>query len=175
MARTVPETATKASTDYLSGALWNAGSKALGDFLLNVPAFRSIQSTAQSLASGSWTAMALNSTGIDSEGGHSDTVNNSRYTCQVAGWYWVEGYFATNGGAQTRFECLITKNAAGVAGSAQFISKFNDLESLSGGAAVQLAVGDYVEVWGRQNSGTTLNTFPGTDLCPSMNVFWIHA
>ena len=174
--RTVPQTATKSATQLITGALWNAGPKALGDFVLGPPMFRGHQAATQTLASGAWTAMSLGATDVDTDTGHSNSVNNSRYTTQVQGWYWVEGYVAFQSGQPaSRFESAIAKNGVIVPGSSQFLLRQNDLQALSAGCVVQLNVTDYVEVWGRQNSGGNLLTQAGTDLLPSMNAFWIHS
>jgi hypothetical protein len=174
--RVVPRTAQKSTNDLITGALWNAGPKALGDFMLNPPIFRGHQTVSVSTVSGSWDTANLDATDVDSDGGHSNTVNNSRYTAQVAGWYYAEGYFAWgSGGAASRFECAIAKNGTIVGASAQFLLYNNDIQSLMSGTLVQLAVGDYVEVWGRQNTGGNLSTFLGSDLLTCMNVFWVHS
>lgn len=175
--RVVPRTAQKATNDLITGALWNAGPKALGDFMLNPPIFRGHQTVSVSTVSGSWDSGNLDATDVDTDGGHSNTVNNTRYTAQVAGWYYVEGYFAwvASGGGQARFECAIAKNGSIVGASAQFLLYTSDLQSLMSGTLVQLAVGDYVEVWGRQNTGGNLSTDLGTDLLTCMNVFWVHS
>jgi len=175
-ARTVPRSAQKSSGQLITGALWNAGEWALGNFLLNVPMFRGRQSAAQTTADNVWLAMSLDVTDVDTDSGHSNSVNNSRYTCQVPGWYYVEGYFAlASGGNLSQFECAIAKNGSIVVGSPQFLLHQVDLQSLMAGSLVQLAVGDYVETWGRQHTGGNLNTFAGTDLCPCMNLFWVHS
>lgn len=174
--RVVPRTAQKSTNDLITGGLWNAGPKALGDFMLNPPIFRGRQGTAQALVSGTWAALQLDTTDVDSDSGHSNTVNNSRYTCQVAGWYYVEGYFATgSGGVAARFESAVAKNGSIVAGSSQFLIRQNDLQALMAGTLVQLAVSDYVEVWGRHNSGAGVGTFVGADLDCCMNLFWVHS
>lgn len=174
--RYIPQTATKSAGQLITGALWNAGVGALVTFLTNVPSFQAYQTGGQSLTSGAWTAMLFQGTANDSDGGHSNVVNPSRYTCQVAGWYFVEGYFATgSGGSPGRFECAVAKNGTIVSGSAQFLLRQSDLQALMSGTLVQLAVGDYLEIWGRQNSGATINTFAGSDLLACINGFWVHS
>lgn len=176
MSRTFPKTASKASGQLVTGALWNAGPLALSQFMFTPPLFRGHQSANQSVPSGTWVAMNLDVSDGDSDSGHSITVNNSRYTCQVAGWYYVQGYFSTLTGSNIgRYESAIAKNGTIVPGSSEFsLALTNDLFSILAGTLVQLAVGDYVETWGRQNTGGTLTTYAGSDLDPCMNVFWIH-
>lgn len=173
-ARSIPVAATKAPAQLITGALWNAGPKALGDYLLNPPIFRGRQSTTQGVTTASYTAMALDVTDVDSDTGHSNVTNNTRYTCQIPGWYWAEGYVAlSNSGASSRFLAAIAKNGTWVTGSEQFLLRQTDLQACNAMAIVQLAVGDYVEVWGYQSSGSTVSTFDGSDLTPCLNVFWI--
>jgi hypothetical protein len=173
--RYAPQTAQKSAGQLITGALWNAGVGALINFMANVPSFRAYQTSVQAMASGSWTAMLFQGTSNDSDGGHSNVVNPSRYTCQVAGWYFVEGYVAINtGGSGARFDSAVAKNGTIVPASCQFLLRANDLQSLMCGTMVQLAVGDYVEIWGRQTSGVAINTFVGSDLLPVINGFWIH-
>lgn len=174
-ARSIPLTATKSSGQLITGALWNAGPYYLGSFLLNVPIFRAQQANFQNVTTSVWTSMALDSTDVDTDGGHSNVTNNSRYTCQVPGWYWVEGYFSVGIFAQSRFAAAIYKNGSPIAGSMQTTVKINDLQSIAASAIVQLAAGDYVETLGWHNVGSTITTFAGADLRPCMNAFWIHA
>lgn len=174
--RTIPRTAQKAATQLITGALWNAGPYAMGNFMLNVPVFRGVQNASQAVASNVWTPMFLQSETIDTDNGHSNVTNNPRYTCQVPGWYYIEGYIALNSGQPaSRVESAIAKNSTIVPGSCQFLLRQNDLQSLMTATFVQLAVNDFVEVWGRQQSAGSLNTFAGTDLCPCMNLFWVHS
>lgn len=176
MARTLPATATKASGQLITGALWNAGPYALSKFLLAPPVFRARQQTAVAFPSGSWVSAQFDTIDMDSDSGWSN-ANLSNYYAQVPGWYWVEGYMAwgNGGGATGRFEAVITKNGTDVPGSAQFSLMYADLMSIGAGTLVQLAVGDYVQILGRQNTGNTVNTFGGSDLCPCLNVFWVHS
>lgn len=173
--RYAPQTAQKSSGQLITGSLWNAGVGALVSFLANVPSFQAFQNSSQSMTSGSWTAMAFQGTSNDSDGGHSNVTNNSRYTCQVAGWYFIEGYVAIGtGGSGARIDTAVAKNGTIVPASCQFLLRANDLQAAMCGTLVQLAVSDYVEIWGRQTSGATLNTFVGTDLLPVINGFWVH-
>lgn len=172
--RIVPPTAQKTAGDLITSALWNVGVVEFSNFITSVPTVRVRQGASQTLTSGSWAALGMNISDIDTDSGHSNSVNNSRYTCQVAGWYYAEGYLATTAGASSRFEASIAKNGTIVGGSATFLIKTNDLQSIVCGTLVQLAVGDYIEVWGRQNSGANVSTFDGSDLAPCMNAFWVH-
>jgi hypothetical protein len=157
--------------------LWNAGPYALSQFALSPPYFRGRQVSGASTPSGSWVGVQFDTVDYDSDNGFNSGVSLLRYTAQVPGWYWVEGYFAWNAGgaANARYEVAASKNGTIIPGSAQFSLMYTDLMSLWGGTMVQLNVGDYVGFQGRQNTGSTVSTFGGSDLCPCMNVFWVHA
>jgi NADPH:quinone reductase-like Zn-dependent oxidoreductase len=169
--------ATKADAQLITGALWNAGPRATSAFLMAPPICRVRQGGVLTTTSGVWSALTFNTTDVDSEGGHNNVTNNTRYTCQVPGWYMVEGYFAVNngGGGVGRFACSLAKNGTQIQGAMQTTLVIADLQALLAGTVVSLAVGDYVETWGYQNTGSLVNTFVGTDLCSCMNVFWIHS
>jgi hypothetical protein len=172
----IPRTAQKATGDLITSSLWNAGAPAIATFALNVPIFRGRQTVTASPIQGSWVVVTLNVTDIDTEGGHSNTVNNDRYTCQVPGWYWVEGYTAyTTGGTPnpSRFEVAVAKNNTIIPGSATFTAYQDDLQSIVAATLVQLAVGDFVGLQTRQNTSFSLSWFDGSDLANCMNLFWV--
>ncbi len=175
MARTIPSLALQNPGGAVNGALWNSGPKAVTDFYTGPPLFRARQTSVMSTNSGSWYAMLLNFVDIDTDSGH--IANDSRYTSQVAGWYWCEGYVTWNiTGGQSRSDVAIWKNSSLVLGAQQSVLKpSGDLLAVSASAIIYLAVGDYVEIQGLQNTGGTINTAAGTDLAPSLNVLWIHS
>jgi hypothetical protein len=170
----IPRTFTVGETE--TGAYFNALRDAV-NFLLNPPDFKGRQATLQTTVTATWTPMNLDLTVIDTYGGHSNVTNNTRYTAQVPGTYLVWGDPAwTNAGAACRFESAIAKNGTIDIGSPQFLVKpTTDFGALLAVAQIPMVVGDYVEIWGRQNSGANLNTAPNVDLCPTFNALWIHA
>jgi hypothetical protein len=179
MSRTVPALTLQNPGNLVTAALWNAGPKAIGDFYLAPPLFRCRQSTSQSTTSGSYFAMHLDATAeVDTEGGHSSVTNNSRYTAQVAGWYWVSGFvaWANTTGAQADMFCAIALNGSIVLGTGQVYQRQpNDFDSLCASGLIHMNVGDYVEVWGRQDSGSTISTWAtNVDLNPVLTAMWVH-
>lgn len=182
MARTVPVVALQNPNTLITSALWNSGPKAMGDFYVSPPMFRGRQANAQTLATGAWTAMVLDATpDIDTESGHSTTVNNTRYTCQVPGWYWVEGFadFVSITGATSRIDAALALNGTIVLGAQQSLlsAPSTTATAISASGLIQLNVLDYVEILGRQNSGASVNTYvsPSNDVCPTLNLFWVHS
>lgn len=149
------------------------------NFLTNIPIFQGIQTTAQaSIATSAWTSMNLDAEPIDSYGGHSTSVNTSRYVCQLAGWYEVCGSvtWAANG-TGTR-GARIAVNGTVVQGSAAMIApaaSTTDTGVSTQPRAVFLNVNDYVEVQGWQSSGATLATKVDADLTSTLYVCFKHA
>lgn len=182
MTRTVPSPAFEASGNTVASALWNSGPKAMGDFYLSPPMFRGHQSVAQAVATNTYVAMKIDVTDIDTDNGHSNVTNNTRYTCQVAGWYYVEGFVAlTNtAGAQDVLRTFMSLNASGglpnqvFSLDQQLVKPANDYAAVYGSGMLKMAVGDYLEIYGIHGAGTTINTAPNVDLCPAMNVVWMH-
>ncbi|MFH8380631.1 hypothetical protein ACH4E7_06775 [Kitasatospora sp. NPDC018058] len=172
----VPVPASVVPGGYETGALWNANVYNGLTFLLNAPLFQGYQSAAQSIPNGSVTAIGIDTTTIDTYAGHSNTVNNSRYTVQAgaAGWYQVTaalGFVANANGARA---LEIHKNGTviklGYAGTDD--SRVDIAAALQATAIIQLAAGDYVEGFAYQTSGGALATNPSAT---GMTVIWKHA
>lgn len=186
MPRTVPAPVFETAGSVIQSSLWNAGPKAMGDFYLSPPMFRGHQSASQSVPSNTYVAMSLDVTDVDTENGHSNVTNNTRYTCQVPGWYLVEGFTAltANTAAQSIMQVQVALNTPlplsgggpnTVPGLEQWIVKpANNFTSASGSGMVGLSTGDFLEVWVWHDSGSTINTAPNTDLCPTLNMVWLH-
>lgn len=179
MPRTVPVAALQNPGNIVTSALWNSGPKAMGDFYLTPPIFRCRQLNSQTFSNQIWAAIALDATAdVDSEGGHSSVTNNTRYTAQVAGWYLCLGFCAFQAAnAQADIYCALAKNGSLIVGTGQALQKGNtDFGAISAEGLVYLHVGDYVEVWGRQDTGANLNTWANSiDLNPVLNMIWMHS
>jgi hypothetical protein len=175
MVLAVPAPPVRAAGSRLTGAIYGSDVTDSVTFLANVPIFVAYQSGAQSIANNTLAALSLDATVIDSYGGHSNTVNNSRYTPTVAGYYLVIGsYGQAANGAGNRF-VLIYKNGTrvnlGQAGGAA--AGAANTGSIQSAALVQCnGSTDYIEVWAFQSSGGALNTDP---TMTGMQVTWQHA
>jgi hypothetical protein len=162
---------------FVTGALWNAGPSASNSFLTSVPLAVASQATIQSLANGTPAAITLDATQLDTDGGHSNVTNNSRYVCQVAGWYFVKAgtVFAAPNNTGNR-GLQIYKNGTAYTYSWSIgpaPGTFND-PGVETSALVQLAVGDYIEVWAVQNSGGSLSTAVVSTIASSLQCMWMH-
>ena len=175
---TVPVLRTYTVGEYETGAFFNSNIRDSGNFLLNVPICNAVQATPQALGTtGVWFSLNLDSTVVDSYGGHSNSTNNSRYTAQAAGWCLVSAAacFATN---STGFRGVrVAHNGTPVVGSATDVGANSSNITTIGSPTVivYLAVGDYVEGQGLQSSGGSLNTSVNTDANCGLTVVWLHA
>lgn len=170
----VPVLASELANNSFTAALARAGIYNTGTYLLNPPLFVGTQSSTQSVTSGSWTTLSLNSSQVDSYTGHSNSTNNTRYTAQVPGVYALCGVAAWASNSTGVRGTRIHLNGAVIQGSAQMT-----LPSTTSGTAVstpvrtvRLAVGDYIEVAGWQSSGGSLSTIVASDVACALWVCW---
>lgn len=185
MPRTVPSIATEAPGNYITSALWTAQVGSIMQWLVGsgtngLPMFYGYQATAQSMPNNVWTAVTMDTEVIDTDGGHSTTTNTSRYTSQVAGYYLVTGCTAFASNSTDYRGAAIYKNGVQVVGGA-------NVQIANAGARtavvvqspiiIQLAVGDYIEMYGNQVSGAALNTQADVSAGKNCSLLavWIHA
>lgn len=178
MARTVPNFFTVNPGDPITSTYWNDNVVGVNGYLSNRPTFKGVCSTGPTIASSTnWTRIPLDTTLIDTDSGHSNTVNNSRYTCQVQGIYWTTGIVAfSSTGSAGRFDSVIAVNSTIIEGSGTFLTRLAaTAQRQVASALVFLNVGDFVEIWGRQNSGANavLDTGAAGTAEPAFNVMWI--
>jgi hypothetical protein len=171
----VPTWAQEVPGNFVTSALWNANVYNNGTFLTNPPLFAAYQSAAQSIANSTLTAIAMDTSVVDSYGGHSNVTNNSRYTAQVAGWYFVIAQvgFAANASGNRLIE--MHKNGGSTLNLGQGVGLAPTTSNNSANqvcALVQLMVSDYIEAYTYQTSGGALNTIPAQS---GMTVLWLHA
>lgn len=170
----VPTLASEIANNEFTAALARAGIYNTGTFLLNPPLFVGTQTTTQSVSTGAWTVLGLNSTQVDTYTGHSNSTNNSRYTAQVSGLYQVCGVSAFTSNSTGVRGTRLQVNGSVVQGTAQMMIP----ASTSGTAlatpvrTVRLTAGDYVEVAGWQSSGGSLSTIVASDVACALWVVW---
>lgn len=176
MVLAVPTPTTRAAGTRLTGAIWQSDVTDTATYLLNRPLFIGVQSSVQTTTTGGWTTLTFDTETVDTYNGHSTSVNNSRYTAQVAGYYRVTGTasFATNSTGSRG--CRISKNGSIITGSGQLAGAgtLNAVISCAS-TVVFLAVGDYVELSAGQNSGGNLSTNNSAESACTFVVEWSHA
>jgi hypothetical protein len=170
-----PTPYTAATGNFLTAGLWNAQVRDGVGYLMSPPVFRAHQEVAQSLGDNLWVTLNLETEEIDNYGGHSTTTNTSRYTCQVAGTYMVSGIAAFVASATGPRGARLLKNNVAYNGTFVKMNGFGTgSNALSTTALIPLAVGDYVELQGFQNSGGALNSSATSgDVASSLSCLWV--
>ena len=146
-------------------------------FLENVPVCRVYASSTQSIGTSAITAINFQATQIDTYNGHSNSVNNSRYTFQVAGIYLVSGVVSWQANGSGIRASQIQVNASPFPGGqiTQAPIAGSNVEVPSTTLIVPANVGDFVELYATQTSGGSLSTQASGGDASSMTILWVHA
>lgn len=177
MPRTVPVSVIESPGQYITGAWQTAQVKAAIDFFRAVPVFYGYQTTTQIISNNTLTSFTIDTEVFDSDGGHSNTVNPSRYVPQVPGTYLTIGTSGWAGNATGTRHTRVTINGITIKGAG---SGFDVNQAVTtGGLAIGLAAcngsTDYFEVQGLQTSGANLNTASAAEFACSLTVLWVSA
>lgn len=149
-------------------------------YLENPPIATMYQVGAQNVGSGGEVAIALDSTSFDTYNGHSNSVNNTRYTFQVAGMYLVAGLVAWSPNATGVRGASLRLNGTTDVIASQVISPTITIGGINTNVptrtcVIQVNVNDYVELMGTQTSGAGLNTNTGSPNQSGLSICWLHA
>jgi hypothetical protein len=150
-------------------------------WLFNRPAFRGRGTVATLLTSSVWSSVGIDLEDLDNDpsgtGGHSTSVNTSRFTSVYSGWYVGMGGpgFAASATAGRR-GARWAVNGTALRGSAAI---FNTSTTLAVALASRcilafLGVGDYLESQAFFEGGGTLNTGVGDFTESSFDVFFLR-
>jgi hypothetical protein len=185
----VPNPSTWIPGDHITSGRLRTDVSGAVDFHTRRPYYQSLQSYGlnQSIPTSSWTGVTLDTVWADTAGGHSAT-NQSRYICQVAGWYLASGSVAYTASATALSNTYIV---------GMRVNGLNDAAHLFEGAKqpganshtivplvvelIKLNVGDYVELATFQNSGaaaTLADNNAGTPpiyYMPNLTLTWVAA
>lgn len=169
----IPVERTWSVSDVATGAMFNANLRDGINYLLTVPVFYGSQTSTQSITTSTFTAVSFDTNIYDTYSGHSTTVNNSRYTAQVAGIYLCIGQVAFAGNATGVRIAQLYKNGSSTPGQQQMNNSGASNATVAvASALVQMAVGDFVQVFGFQASGGSLATVTNTS---TLQVIWLHS
>lgn len=167
------------SSTVLSSSAENQLSAAIS-FLFNPPRARLRQTVAQSLTSGAFAAITMDAEDFDlfptgGSGGHSTSVNTSRFTAEFPGTYGFAGTVNFASSATGIRAARFGLNGAVIAASAVEANAItgNPIGVAVAFTAVTMVIGDYVELFGFQNSGGALNTSVATADASSMSVYFL--
>lgn len=168
---TVPVPRTWTTGETVTATIMNAttGVKGALDFILSPPRCSVYQTATTSMAtSGSSQLILFDTEAYDTDTMHSTSSNTSRITATTTGLYLVTASLGFAANATGYRVAQLRKNSAGAVGSGTKVA----IEAVpSTGASaptsvafavyVQLTAGDYVEMFGFQNSGGALATVAG--------------
>ena len=126
------------------------------------------QSVSVSLSNNVWTAMTFTNEDYDSDGFHSNSTNTSRMTIPSGkgGKYLVQTSMALNSVSLAGYRGLsIYKNGTAVKGFGN--EPYGTYPVIFMTGVIEVAAGDYVEIYIKQDSGGTFSTdtFTGQQSC----------
>jgi hypothetical protein len=128
-----------------------------------VPSARARKTVSQSISNATYTAVTYaESEDYDTDGIHDLSTNPSRFTAKTPGIYSVIGNVSWASNSTGRRQLVIYKNGSGVGISEQRSATNGAWDGQFITGEVQLAAGDYVEIWAWQDSGGALNITDAT-------------
>ena len=173
---TIPPLTTWSVGELPTSAILNSRIRDAINFLKSPPLAIFRKTANQNTSSGTWTAINWDVEDVDTDGGHSNVTNNTRYTAQTAGWYLVTGQIHWTANATGFRELRFRKNGSNTDLYGWNVMRANDSSEaadIQSVAYVFLAVNDYVEVQALQSSGGTLATFNDGQDC-RFEVRWVR-
>jgi hypothetical protein len=172
----VPYPAPSAVTSItMTSAFWNANVRDAINFLSGPPQFSGYQTTANTgIASGTWTKITIDTVVVDSYGYWDNT--NHRYTPSTPGWYWVSGMACWASSATGGRFSQAFKNGSQVIQCKGYTTgaAINGHGGSMSGWVYLNGAGDYVELYGWQNSGAALNGYADSSTASQFNIDWRH-
>jgi hypothetical protein len=148
------------------------------DFLQNKPAAELRQTVAQSIPNGALTALTFTTEDLDDDpagsGGHSTSVNTTRFTAVYAGWYLIGGVVAFTASAVGTRATAWAVNGTNVNSSSVLVSASSAFGARIPAPSMRvfLNVGDYVELLAFQSTGGALNTEVAGEAASRMSIAW---
>lgn len=170
----VPATRTWVAGEVVTAAHFNTNIRDVFNYLLAPPILKIRQTTLQSIANNTHTALTFTTEDVDSSGMHSTSVNTSRATAVYPGWYSTAGGTSFAGNVTGVRGTYWSINATPVNGSNVLLvaTSAAAVQTPARGDLVFLNVGDYLELFTYQNSGGNLNTSVTAQEQPSMVCIW---
>lgn len=170
---TVPAPRTWTVGELLTAAKLNTDLRDGLNVLLSPPMAVLRKSVAQAVANATLVFITWDVEDLDRDGGHSNVTNNTRYTSQTAGWYYLNGVVRWSTGAGDSREYLYRKTLSGGGTETYSMQSEPNVGALVRGSMhLFLSVNDYVEVGVAQNSGASINTSGHTDGNTRFEVRW---
>lgn len=158
---TIPSFRTWVAGEIVTAAYMNTNIRDAGNFFLSWPVCETRQGAAQSLPNNTLTNILFDTNDIDTDGGHSTSVNTDRYVGKTAGRFQVSGGVGYAAGVGTWRVAEIQKNGAAInIGSHIAIPNSGTTHRMPTRTLTLSLNGttDYVTIVAFQNSGGALNT-----------------
>ena len=145
---TVPNPRTWTSSEQVTAAKLNTDIRDSWNFFKAKPFCLLAKTADQSINVSTTTAITWDVELKDSDGGHSNVTNNSRYTAQTAGWYSVRCNTLLVNFGFTWADLTIRKNGTAHQSRSTQIPELGSgsISPLNTEGYVQLAVNDYIEM-----------------------------
>jgi len=160
---TVPSQSTVSVGGKVTAALWNDDVRDAVGFLLAPPRCRLWSTAAVSATTSTYTAMTWDSEDYDTDGMHSTSSNTSRITIATDGLYQLSGAIGWAASATGRRWQQWYKNGTTLGVDYSLIVNAGSSSAIVCPAptvTVSLVAGDYIELFGWQDSGGSLNMNP---------------
>lgn len=131
------------------------------------------QTTAQSVPTGAWTQISMQSTDVDDAAGWS---GSNTYTVPRTGWWRVSCSItwyteATSGNRGAR----IHQNGTGVPRGTWLIGAGPGATSVGGSCLLRMTAGDRLALYGLQQSGSTITTLGGSGYATNLTAEWLRS
>ncbi len=132
------------------------------------------QGAAQTFTTAVFAAITFDQEDLDDDGGH---TTNSKFTAVTAGWYLVAGGIGWASSATgIRVLKWMLNSATVVGGGAQITANSaNVLHQVARTMLINMAVGDFLELHARQDSGGNLLSTVGTENSATMTLVYMGA
>ena len=174
----LPTTHTFSAGEVVTDTTMNNNITAVLNFLMAPPILRVRQTSAQSLTTGTLTAITLDTEDVDSSGMHSTVSNTSRATAVYPGWYWVNANvtFAANATGMRTSSWAVNGSTQNGSGTDFPVGSSATTNQLGGSSTLFfLNVGDYVEFRALQASGGALLTDVTSTGQSTMSLHWVSS
>lgn len=156
----VPSPITWTASQKVTSAQMNSNVRDPVNFFLGVPKAVLKQTSGQSIANATETALTWNAEDLDNDNAHSVSTNTSRFTCQTAGWYLATAHVTWS--ANTTGVRWLVHQINGFNTSRYGLCQVNAVgtgdTALGSTTVLHLNANDYAEVIVYQNSGGALST-----------------
>jgi hypothetical protein len=172
----IPSTRLFTAGEVETAAYFNSTVTNLGNFILGKPVCQLYSTAATAITGNTDVPVPFANEFVDRDNGHSTTVNNSYYTAQTAGYYYVS-YFAGWAALATSYRLSwirINGTTANNMLSSQQAGTSQAVITCSGAGLVYLAVGDYLELCVKSGVTTALATFGNAPVyTAALHLAWV--